>query len=38
VVKFVVGAPHDYQLFPLERYEPAAFGRKIVLDWLKERL
>jgi hypothetical protein len=38
VVKFVEGAPHGYQLFPRERYQPAVFGRKILLDWLKERL
>ena len=38
VVKFVEGAPHGYQLFPRESYPPAVFGRKILLDWLKERL
>jgi acetyl esterase/lipase len=37
-VKFIEGAPHGYQLFPLDRFEPAVIGRNALLDWLKERV
>jgi acetyl esterase/lipase len=37
-VKFIEGAPHAYQLFPLDRFQPAVIGRNALLDFLKERL
>jgi acetyl esterase/lipase len=37
-VKFIAGAPHGYQLFPLDRFGPAVVGRNALLDWLKERV
>jgi acetyl esterase/lipase len=38
LVKLISGGPHGYQLFPLDQFEPAQIGRKILLDFLKERL
>ena len=38
LVKLIPGGPHGFQLFPLDRFEPAVIGRKILLDFLKERL
>ena len=38
LVKLIPGGPHGFQLFPLDQFEPAVIGRKILLDFLKERL
>jgi hypothetical protein len=37
-VKLIPGGPHGFQLFPLERFEPAQIGRKALPDLLKVRL
>jgi acetyl esterase/lipase len=37
-VKLIPGGPHGFQLFPLEQFEPAQIGRKVFLDFLREKL